>query len=461
MALDTAYDFYGVQLQARIQITRGGAGRAFDPNDPTGGTVPEFIQFLYRSLESIRVEEQLGTVSTIDVTFSCPYDIALKVLETQYIQVTNVLHVRWGYSKTSAQMRPWLSGIIVAPPRVQLGPTTRISFTANGWGHALMRQSKTGSVPVNKNGSARDAFTDILKEYEFDPVNQLQDKKASAAWLKPFLPTIDRAVLSDYGVLRTIVDRTGNDFFVSGNLITVAARDKVWTASDARRATFRLYGQINPEQQQYPMQNFELLNADALFLPAAATEVGATYMNADTGAIEQVTTTPSKQVPLGGRTGPDAAVAPAKNDPKTQSLQKGANPGGGAGTNPITRKGNEAGTVYATHQLSGRDGQNTEAGQDEVAGKARVQAMYTQIAFDALGVPWMVPEVVVVLAGVGIFDGSYMTQMVEHNIGRGGYTMRVEAFSRDAAQALIGSVQSQGGLFFIQPKSDAGVETGV
>jgi hypothetical protein len=457
VAFDTNYDFYGVRLQARIQVTQGGAGRAFDPNDPTGGSVPDFIAFLYRSLDSIRVEEQLGTVSTISVTFSCPYDIALKVLASPYIQVTNVLHVRWGYSKTSAQMRPWLSGIIVAPPQVQLGPTTRISFTANGWGHALMRQSKKGSAPSTKNGTARDAFVEIMREYEFDPNNQLQDSKASTAWMAPLVPPIDRAVLSDYGVLRTIVDRTGNDFFVSGNLMVVAARDRVWTSSEARRAVFRLYGQIDPERMQYPMQNFELLNADAMFLPAAQTSVGSTYMNADTGEIEQVRSTPAEQVPLGGRKGPDISVAPATNIPKTQGLQKDSNPGTAA-TNPIPRKGNSSSSVYATHNSPGRDDSNKSTAQTEVNAKARVQAMYTQVAFEALGIPWMVPEIIVVLAGVGIFDGNYMTQTVEHNIGRNGYTMRVEALSRDSAQALIGSVQAQGGLFFIEPKRGAGTE---
>lgn len=459
---DTDYDFYGVQLQARIQVTRGGVGLAFDPNDAatSSGGVPDFIQFLYRSLESVRVEEQMGTVSTIDVSFSCPYDVALKVLESPYIRVTNVLHVRWGYSKTSAQMRPWMSGIIVAPPRVQLGPTTRISFTANGWGHALMRQSKTGSVPSGttpESRTARGAFLEIMKEYEFSP-KQLQDPKASKSWMEPLLPAIDRASLSDYGVLRTIVDRTGNDFFVSGSFITVAARDKVWTSAEARRAVFRLYGQINPEQQQYPMQNFELLNADAMFMPAAATSVGATYINADTGEIAQTKTTPAQQVKLGGSMGPDISVVPATNAPKTKALQKGANPPGTAGTNPTTQKGAGAGSVGAVHHVPGATDQSGAARREEVAAKARAQAMYTQVAFDALGVPWMVPEVVVVLAGVGIFDGNYMTQTVEHDIGRSGYTMHVEAFSRTAAQALLGSAQANGGLFFIEPKRDAGVE---
>src|SRR3990172_928004 len=104
------YDFFGIQLQARILVTGGGATQ-FDPLDPaTPGRLvvdpqtPEFIQFVYQTLEQITVDEQMGTFSTIEVTFTPTYEVALKMLESPYIKVGNVLFVRWGYSKSDAHL---------------------------------------------------------------------------------------------------------------------------------------------------------------------------------------------------------------------------------------------------------------------------------------------------------------------------------------------------------------------
>jgi hypothetical protein len=448
MPADDSFDFFGVRLQARIQVTQGGVGAALDPNDPTAflGAVPDFIAFLYSTLEEIRVEEQMGTVSTIEVSFSVPYNIALKVMASPYIQRTNILHLRWGYAKTSNQMRPWMSGIIVSPPRVQIGATTRISFTANGWGHALMRQRRTGSVPKSKNGTARDAFVEILSEFGFDPVGQLKDDLASPEWKKPITP-FPRADLSDWGVLRAVANRTGNDFFVSGNQVIVAAKNQAFQ-STPKRAVFRIFGQIDPSNFIFPMSNFELLNADALFLPPFQTEVAATYMNADTMEIKQVRAKPSDQVTVGGMKGTDDSLAPASPTPGGQAIQKSAQGQGTPSANPqAQRSATGTDTLHATVHLPQTTDANEAQRVSEVPAKARVQAMYVQVGWDGPGLPWMTPEVVVELAGVGIFDGSYLVQLVEHTIGRGGYDMRCEGVSRTAAQALLTNTPAIGGLF--------------
>lgn len=444
------YDFYGVRLQARIQVTQGGVGAALDPNDPTAflGSVPDFIAFLYSSLEEIRVEEQMGTVSTIEVSFSVPYDIALKVMASPYIQRTNVLHLRWGYSKTSNHMRPWMSGIIVSPPRVQIGATTRISFTANGWGHALMRQRRTGSVPKSKNGTARDAFVEVLSEFGFDPKSQLKDDLASPEWNKPITP-FPRADLSDWGVLRAVANRTGNDFFVSGNLVIVGAKNQAFQ-STPKRAVFRIFGQIDPSTAVYPMSNFELLNADALFLPPFQTEVAATYMNADTMEVKQTRRKSADEVTIGGTKGTDDSLPPTSPTPGGQAIQKPVQGQGTPSANPqVQRSASGTDTVHATKNLPQTTDANEAQRVAEVGAHARVQAMYVQVGWDAPGLPWMTPEVVVELAGVGIFDGSYLVQLVEHTLGRGGYDMRCEGVSRTAAQALLTNTPAIGGLFVI------------
>jgi hypothetical protein len=451
MPADDSYDFFGVRLQARIQVTRGGAGLAFDARDPLGGDagVPDFIRFLYSSLEEIRVSEQMGMVSTIEVTFSVPYNIGVEVTKSQYIQRTNILHVNWGYSKTSKHMRGWLSGIIVSPPKVRFGATTDISFTANGWGHAMMRHSGIGSV----SGTAQSAFKAILTEYKFDLKNLLDDGLASKSWTNPIRP-FPRATLSDWGVLRTLCSRTGNDFFISGNKVVVAAKDRVFE-STPKRAIFRIFGQIDPVNATYPMSNFELMNADALFIPPFQSEITATYMDSEAKKIEQTTELPSKQGTKGGMKGTNESVPTPKDSPISggHAVQKPTVGQGSPSMNPHAARGAPLG---GKKHVVGATGSVKEAQVSGVAAQAQTQSMYIQVGWDAPGLPWMTPEVVVDLQGVGLFEGSYLVQTVEHTIGRNGYEMHCEGVSRSAAQALLGNTPAIAGILNLQEPSPKG-----
>src|SRR3990172_4267720 len=178
MAIDLDYDFYGTQLEARIQVTGEGSASSFDPSDPSPEP-PDFIKFVYQTLEEISVEEQLGAFSTIEVTFSPTYEIALQMLQSPYIKVGNIMFVRWGYAKSSGQLSPWKSGLIISPPRVQLGPQTRITIVANGWGHELSRNTRNRG---KLEGKGRDVFRRILGEYKFDLDKQLDAGQASDAF---------------------------------------------------------------------------------------------------------------------------------------------------------------------------------------------------------------------------------------------------------------------------------------
>lgn len=460
MATDLDYDFFGIQLQARILVT-GGSAMPFDPLDPqtpsrlvVDPNVPEFIQFVYQTLEQITVDEQMGTFSTIEVTFTPTYDVALKMLESPYIKVGNVLFVRWGYSKADSQLvTPWKSGLIISPPRVQLGPMSRLTIVANGWGHQMARYIKKNRVLT---GKFRKIFRDILiNDWEFKP-EQVIDSQASAEYTNNNAIPFNGAVQSDYDILRRLAHDSGNDLIINGSNVKVVSKKVKFNSKAEPRVTFTLFGQMDPPHGDFPMYDFEF-QADALFLPPFQKGVESVTVNKDASKNANTQTTKEQA---------DFKAGTHADDPSKLKTERVSGGQGPKGSNPNVRQTETAPDVLqGRHLTPGANDSNIQSLLSEAGALATLQGAFIKVTWNAMGVPFIEPEDLVRLRGVGVFEGVYYLTAVSHAIGRGGYDMSCEAINRtslDALKLVTPTDQNAGTSISInsQPEQPTGVPAG-
>lgn len=439
------YDFFGTQIQARIVVPQEGGAAVTAPFDPPSDpNAPDFIRFIYKTLEQITVNEEMGTIGTIEVSFTPTYEIALDMLKSKYIKVGNILYVRWGYSKSGGQLSPWKSGIIVSPPRVQLGPMTRITIVANAWGHAMARvtQITAPEAPGNAQGSLvgtyQQIFYKILGKWGFKvPGPNLDDTNATDFYKTTTVVPFNSAIQSDYDILRRLANDSGNDFIINGPIIKVVSMKKKFD-NPKPIVTWTLFGQIDPPKGNFPMYDFEF-QADALFLPQFQKEVFADTVNADNNSASMQKTTPTEAGMKAGAVADNGAeptfdVHPGGLGPP---LRASNSQGGDATRRPLVRLDEkDANLRQARLPLPGVNDDNEATRSAEVIAKAQMQGAFIKVSFNAMGVPFIEPSQIVTLQGVGIFDGIYYLTTVSHTIGSGGYDMACEGINQTSANAL-------------------------
>lgn len=438
---DLDFDFFGVQLQARIVVPNAGGDATTTPFDPSDSGAPDYIKFIYKTLEQITVDEEMGTIGTIEVTFTPTYEIALDMLKSKYIKVGNILYVRWGYSRSGGQLSPWKSGLIVSPPRVQLGPITRITIVANAWGHALARTTRIAAPDAPKDaqgtltGTYEAVFKQIIfkvwgfKDADFDASN------ATDVFKKTNVVPFNCAVQTDYDILRRLAYDSGNDLIISGPSIKVVSmRKKI--GLNKPKVTWTLFGQINPKTGDFPMYDFEF-QADALFLPQFQKEVFADKVNADDKTPSMAKKTPAVKPGAKGANGAELTTTPQTGG-SGPPLRAGSSQGGAANQRPPTRLAEKTDPSIRQGRLPqpGVTSDNKATRDDEIQAKADLQGAFIKATFNVMGVPFVEPSEIVNLRGVGIFDGPYYLTSVSHMIGRGGYDMACEGFNRTSANAL-------------------------
>lgn len=438
---DLDFDFFGAQLQARIVVPKEGGAAVTAPFDPPSDpNAPDFIRFVYKTLEQITVDEEMGTIGTIEVTFTPTYEIALDMLKSKYIKVGNILYIRWGYSKSGGQLSPWKSGLIVSPPRVQLGPITRITIVANAWGHQMARISRVALANEGSlTGTYQEVFHKITTAWGFKPAN-VDDSQATEFYKKNTITPFNLAVQSDYDILRRVANDSGNDFIISGPTIRVVSmKDKF--SHHKPKITWTLYGQINPTNLDFPMYDFEF-QADALFLPQFQKGVVSDAVNND--APKNSNTTTKQQTPTGagmkaGARGDNGAelTSDVVGGGTGPSQRANNGQGGQATQKPLVRQNESDPSIrQARHAQPGVNDDNKATRSDEVDAQASLQGAFIKVNFNAIGVPFMEPSELVNLRGVGIFDGIYYLTSVSHTIGRGGYDITCEAINQTSSNAL-------------------------
>lgn len=101
-----------------------GSGVAESQFDPVG--------LMFRDvMTELTVTVNMGGLPTIEVVLQPPYEVAMKIVNSDLLNVGNGLAVKFGYPSSPAQITPWVAGIMLAP-EVSFGVPMTISLKAQG-----------------------------------------------------------------------------------------------------------------------------------------------------------------------------------------------------------------------------------------------------------------------------------------------------------------------------------------
>lgn len=368
----------------------------------------ENLNFYVNNLE---VEFMGSSIAHITITMTPPYHDAIRIIDSRLIQRTGIITVEWGYSGRGNNSEK-SSGVYMfsaQKPSISFSGSD-ITITVKGTDllyvgasskderRTFDRKIYSSDLSIIKKLASELGL--VVDDSELPTQNPLRDIRTF-----PESITINN---NNWTFIRSLLFENRCVFNMSGKTLVIKSRDAVIEQDCAYK--FIWYKQMQ-NKFEIPMLTFDTDVLDQLFsaLPPinSVTSVSA---DPDTGSVVK-TKYDSAADPTVPKTGKYTGAG--EDNQKRQVVNTAAGQvivGGGSGEQIITSKQRN----------------NSEERVRVIADDWSIYG--NEVAnITAIGVPSLVPNIMVKVEGVGnSFGGYYMVNNVKHTIGTDGYTMAVK-----------------------------------
>jgi hypothetical protein len=414
----TAIDPSGFQISAIIVA----GGRRYPlwlvPNGTESG-LPDTFENGLPILESLDIETGLALNSKVTATLAAPFDLGLRILDSDLLRVGNVLEVQVGYARIG-RFTPWISSMMTMPS-VKISPDEGLSVTINGEGGAFAALRNSGSREYREKTYAQ-IIREICEGDNYNLIVTLPEQNGSEDPLYRTRERVSMANQSDWFFVQWITRSSNCDCWIapstdeSGRQELIVAR-RSRTMGAAPRFTFRMRG-LSDFETVFPILDWDS-NAEGVWLPGSAVSIRTMSVNPDDLTVTELSTSSEESsVPSTGASVPSDGGARVE-DVSVRLTPARTEDTAGAHLYVPDRDPRGTADVLAAHQT-------------ESALRGGVQADMSTI-----GIPDFFPGEILEVDGLGVFDALYLAEKVTHRVQPGEWTMQVHLLNNATTNSFL------------------------
>jgi len=427
-----SYSFRDVVMDGRIWSPETGEAVSLSVQNPvrsSGGENPYSSTIPF--LSSIEISIDYGYHIELTANFAVTYDDAIRLMDEEpWLRLNNTLSLRWGYNDGIPwHITDWFHGLMQLP-EPSFGE--EISLSVKGIGHA----KKMAEIVSNRAWSGpkeprtfRSIAEEIAKKYGFVVDEKMWDlisaQKIASVDEERF--DFNQAGGSDLQFLNSFAKTNGLQLIIRGSRMTFVDSLQSLFRAPVVSAEFRQYGEIDTENNIYPIAGFTPTGFGSLFLPhhqgLAAyfedpnldpeQEREPTVSTDETGEETKYSGSESLDVPT-----PDGKQTSADPDTKMK-----------AGVAP-DRQLMEFGRYVPIKASSEYVRKNSQKHLDGIR-ELNAQDQGIGVTFESVAIPTLVPGMLIRLSGVGAyFSTDYLLRKMIITVGEGGANATYECTAK-------------------------------
>jgi phage protein D len=383
----------------------------------------------------LEVEVQGGGMASATLTLQPTFEDAIRIVDDRLIQHNSIMVCEWGWVGAGSQERI-SSGVhffmITQPALEASGTDYNITITGvDLLGYGTMKRSSHVLWDREQYKTDLDIVREIAKrsglsldltlvpagESTVDADGNVTTEGGSKLRAKKPLndsePDVVEQHEKDWTFLKQLLAENDCDFFTIGDKVFIVDQNIAKVQDAAYRFTYFM----QPEgERDIPMETFSTNALRTIFFPAAGKSAKTMISDPDTGETTAVRHDPARMSDE-KHTGPKTAAGRAEADGRAIRINDEVT----VIPNP-SYTDDEDGVVYP---VSAQKNNSEEYGK-QPARRGSTMAN-TQASLTSPGVPSLVPQMIVRVAGVGkTFSGAYRVMKVVHTLSTAGYDMGVE-----------------------------------
>ena len=415
--------------------------------NPKTGDVWDWTAPKFPFLTGVTVAYEMARKASLQLTFDAPYEDAidrLLVRRSPFAQ-NNFVRARIGYASRPDLFTAWFVGFLnTGGEGLTVGPnglsgTISAQVVADPSDYQMSKERvPLSGAPVDMMKQCTDAMGLKFVPSQGTMEGALATMKAmrkGGGWSpEPF------AALTAWEALKRIVQMCNLRMWIGPDPEDPASgARRLWVGTEREimggminkrvrpRATFRVRGALDLSTNTYPCLGWMPEGqGSATWLAGdqdmAGKGVDVTYIDTATGKMETLSADPQKR---------EAAAVGSLAQPGQEDVQVS---GATAAVKDAKKQDGSAARVTSGAFPEGDMGKLRAQAEAEAAQAAGSPAQLGTIS--TIGVPWVVPPVIVNLAGAGeLFDGPYMTQKCTHTYTAGSYETTITGMRQGSGGA--------------------------
>lgn len=355
-------------------------------------------------VQSVQIDLNQGLNGSLSVELGATYELGLALLDSQLFTIGNKLTVEIGYPKISLWLPPFST--IAIKPSISINPQDGLTATLNGAG-GMFASMRGGAPEQFQNSSIKDVIEVIGARNHNRWTLEFPDREGDADPLYIPRRSISRSS-SEWEFVRRMIGEAHCAMFMrpqSGGTRIIVRRTGAVVSSEPV-TTFVCRGQIDM-LNRFPLESIES-EMENVWLPSGSdasrtADIDPTDRSEPTAERTQESRASDGEQPL-----TDAAVGDGyADDPDIAIAQR---PGGDQGGEH----------TYASAADQSRSPQEVV---DQRQGDEAGRGGGIQATIGSIGIPTIMPQDVVRLEGIGIFNGNYVVQGINHTVSAGQWDM--------------------------------------
>jgi|GEM_PF-6056687 len=377
-------------------------------------------------VESVDIETAIGMNSKITISIAMPYDIGIRVLESNLLQIGNVIECQIGYPRIGRFM-PWVSAM-AGKPEVRINPDEGLTATLNGEGGAFIALRGSRSVEY-QNKSYVDIVREILSQEGYAHISFAPPPSTgSDDELYRVRERVSQQNQSDWFFLQYLLRSANCDAWIEPSrdregqqVLRCVRRSEILGATPRFGLVMR--GRVDFETY-FPLFEFES-PSEGVWMPGAATSVRTGGINPDDLSVtDLVSMREDSTIPATGEAAPGE--------------------GGGQVEDTDVRLAHptEGPTAGEHLYVSERDPRGQEAVAEAHQTEAAARGGGIQANVSTIGIPDLFPGELVSIHNLGIFDAVYLVHKVTHSCSSSEWSMAMDLLNNATSRTLLASLLS-------------------
>lgn len=361
----------------------------------------------------VNIEMGEGLVPSTTVELSAPYELGLKLLESELFIIGNALVVQVGYPRIGLFLPPIAT--MSCKPSISINPDEGLTATLNGRG-GVFAGSRARANRRYENVSGRDVMEQVGNLAHNRWLFVFPEQQPGASGEDPLYVqrNITQSNETDWSFVNRIARRAGCSLVVrplpnegARNRIVVVRRSESASADPIYTLTSR--GQIDmiAPNGRFPLLSFES-EAEQVWLGAGSDRVSTNDVNSETGEVPDRTEVTADDIEDDIQPPTDGAVGSGSSDTDDINIAARASRDDADDMN-LSLPSNDSGRTPA-------EGARQEADEQGERGGG-IQATATTI-----GNPLAFPGDRIRVENLGPFSGNYRIISISHQIGEGDWT---------------------------------------
>jgi len=421
-----SYSFRDVVMDGRIWSPETGRVASLSVQNPERNSVSA-IPFL----SSIGISIDYGYKTDLTANFAVTYDDAIRLMDEEpWLRLNNTLGLRWGYNDGIPwHITDWYFGLMQMP-EPSFGEEISLSVRAIGVGKKLSQLSskRVWSTPERPR-TFKSIAEEIAKKYGLVVDEKMwgliSAQKASRIEEERFV--YNQAGLSDLQFLNDFAKRSGLQLIIRGGRMMFVDRLQPLLGEPEVSAEFRQYGEIDTENNIYPIAGFTPTGFGSLFLPHhQGLQAFVEDPNLDPEQEREPIISTDKTGQETKYSGPDSLNVPTP-DGKQTSTDPDAKIKAGVVPNSEYMEAGKCVPIVASSEYMRKSNQEY---LDSVR-EANAEDQGIGVTFESVAIPTLVPGMLIRLSGVGsYYSTDYLLRKMTVGVEGGGANATYECTAK-------------------------------